>query len=55
MTTIRKLGERSAIWRKAPVMAAVVGPQKFTADSALRIEREKNAVGFLGFVDDAQR
>lgn len=36
-------------------MAAVMGPQKFAADSALRIERKKNAVGFLGFVNDAQR
>jgi hypothetical protein len=36
-------------------MATVVGPQKFAVDSLLRIERKKNAVVFLRFVNDAQR
>jgi hypothetical protein len=54
MTTM-KVRKRSAVWRKTPVMAAVVCAQQFAADSALRIEREKDAVSVLSFVDDAQR
>jgi hypothetical protein len=51
---MRKIGERSAIGRKAPVVSLAADLQEFAADSALGVEGKINDIVLFGFANDAQ-